>query len=1105
MKPTFKSFSTTISFGDWAAALPRWLLRSRTPFAAYLAMTFRSPASRCGLAPATATFPLPCPRLGLFGRCAHGLPHAQKQRLYLHRVVHIVVAALNFVHDCGRWAPRHLLWREPNASQKACFGRVRSFVVACFSRKEEFPLPPGRSGPDLVARLLELETFAGAFGLVGSSCTSDLLANFGPVPGVPPSAELPQLQPYRSLDVSRLRLHGTGSWHIAPFLEGSLWLPFQEPNILRHGLPLGTEDLPDFEKEDAEEHLKLALLWDARGLLQLAPPLPAGEAFQRSCRIFNSYKSPEADRQIGDRRPANKAELHLPGPSQFLPQGNLLTAYRLPRRKAQLTAYVSDRRDFYHQVAVSRARADCNRLPFAYPAGSFKGTSALADLGLASPPVRGHGPPRPGLLVPQTYVPAFRSLLQGDHLGVEFALEGHSQLLAAHHALLPAARVQGSAMLPLGPTWQALVIDDLVAAPLGRRVALAVLSLRAARLPITSPRLLSRLSGAWVSCAMFRRCSMCIFHRVFGPESRAAPGSPPHEPVPQPRKLAQEFCLASALLPLFASNIAVHQHSRAFATDASLALGAFCETEVGEELAHSLWLNGDRKGAYSRLSVGAEDVWGPPAGVEAVPPSLPFVLDLLEIGHPLGPVSAKAVDRGLRVGPPIHCTRSPHYAIEDPDFFAWLYAVLKEGRVLALVLHPPVGPLSVCCGPPGSKLKSTRGKLAKTLGARCLLFFRCPFCVPCPASRARCLKPTPLACLEDHCSGNERLDTPGLPVRFWEQPGKNRAFAGDQFAAHRFQRECCCSVAPTEAECDFFGHLPLGLVEAAADSFAAAGREQARGQEKPKPALESVLANDLLAAGAWRVRRVLKWKGAHHINVLELSSLAVLLRELALEAPDSRISILLDSAVAKAAAAKGRSTSFALAPGLARACALQLAYGLYMSLGFAPTRLNIADDPTRFTELRPRAQISLCKALPTWALHGLGARRFSRPLASWSRLFLIVLCAWGPPSYLVLSALGGAAEPSPTGGCPARLRLHTWFPRRRTWSFSFSRQCRSPLRPTKLFCRERSWSRLVFFLLAARPLVGSSTFAYTTALLRLPPYLQPTLDFLPRPFLDFPV
>ena len=257
--------------------------------------------------------------------------------------------------------------------QKACFQRIRSFVVACFSRKEEFPLPPGRFGPDLVARLLELEAFAGAFENLGSSTASDLLANLGlslacrPVPS--------QLQPYRSLDVSRLRLHGTGAWQIAPFLEGSLWLPFLEPGILRHGLPLGSKDLPDFEKEDAEEHLKLALLWDARTLLHLVPPLPIGE---RSCRIFNSYKSAEADRQIGDRRPANRAELHLTGPSQWLPQGSLFAAYRLPRRKAQITAFVSDRCDFYHQIAVTEARAGCNRLPFAYPREAFQGTAALA-------------------------------------------------------------------------------------------------------------------------------------------------------------------------------------------------------------------------------------------------------------------------------------------------------------------------------------------------------------------------------------------------------------------------------------------------------------------------------------------------------------------------------------------------------------------------------------------------------------------------------------------------------------------------------------------------------------------------------------------------------
>ena len=132
---------------------------------------------------------------------------------------------------------------------------------------------------------------ASAFANLGSSCATDLLANFGPVPGVPPSADLPQLQPYRSLDVSRLRLHGSGAWQIAPFLEGSLWLPFLEPGILRHGLPLGAEDLPDFEKEDADEHLKLALLWDAKGLLQLVPPTGPSEARALHEAATRAYES----------------------------------------------------------------------------------------------------------------------------------------------------------------------------------------------------------------------------------------------------------------------------------------------------------------------------------------------------------------------------------------------------------------------------------------------------------------------------------------------------------------------------------------------------------------------------------------------------------------------------------------------------------------------------------------------------------------------------------------------------------------------------------------------------------------------------------------------
>ena len=56
-----KSMSASLSCLDWAAALPRWIVRSRTTFGAYLAASFSLPPC-CGTsAPASATFPLPFP------------------------------------------------------------------------------------------------------------------------------------------------------------------------------------------------------------------------------------------------------------------------------------------------------------------------------------------------------------------------------------------------------------------------------------------------------------------------------------------------------------------------------------------------------------------------------------------------------------------------------------------------------------------------------------------------------------------------------------------------------------------------------------------------------------------------------------------------------------------------------------------------------------------------------------------------------------------------------------------------------------------------------------------------------------------------------------
>ena len=87
---------------------------------------------------------------------------------------------------------------------------------------------------------------------------------------------------------------------------------------------------------------------------------------------------------------------------------------------------------------------------------------------------------------------------------------------------------------------------------------------------------------------------------------------------------------------------------------------------------------------------------------------------------------------------------------------------------------------------------------------------------------------------------------------------------------------------------------------------------------KWRPALESVITNDLLASSSWTAKSVIPWSSQSHINVLELAAYGVLVRDLSRSSPDSRFSVFLDSQVAKSAAAKGRSTSLALSPGLGR-------------------------------------------------------------------------------------------------------------------------------------------------------------------------------------------
>ena len=114
--------------------------------------------------------------------------------------------------------------------------------------------------------------------------------------------------------------------------------------------------------------------------------------------------------------------------------------FRPPHHFASLPERIqaADRKDFYHQAKVSRARAFTNVLPFEYEPELVRDLKAWDVFEEVGKPVKRetHGdrlgqtaikPLREKDVAKVTL--GFKSLFQGDHLGVEFALESHTVLL----------------------------------------------------------------------------------------------------------------------------------------------------------------------------------------------------------------------------------------------------------------------------------------------------------------------------------------------------------------------------------------------------------------------------------------------------------------------------------------------------------------------------------------------------------------------------------------------------------------------------------------------------------------------------------------------------
>lgn len=155
------------------------------------------------------------------------------------------------------------------------------------------------------------------------------------------------------------------------------------------------------------------------------------------------------------------------------------------------------------------------------------------------------------------------------------------------------------------------------------------------------------------------------------------------------------------------------------------------------------------------------------------------------------------------------------------------------------------------------------------------------------------------------------------------------------------------------------------------------------------PGLESVLSNDVLLTSHWKLVDFVPWRIPLHINLLETSMAVRVLKRQALLLPDTRFLNFLDSQVAPGALTKGRSSSRLLLGLCRRSTALQIVGGLYPVWPYAPTKLNVADDPTRGLSPRPPVPLSI-RSVAGIDFSGLHSVHLNRPTANWVRLLLLV-------------------------------------------------------------------------------------------------------------------
>ena len=985
---------------------------------------------------------------------------------------------------------REKLQRGLNKQHSALIKHLKALVKSD-DPNLSFPIvQAGRRFPELTARLAELSDFVTANGVASNPYTRTF-------PGVSEELQvdntaMPELEPYRDLDATRLSIHGRGAWNITEFLGDELVMVYRDPRVIQlQRMPTNCPIIRD----QPEEILKLAQLWDTHGLLVAHFDQSFEDRPGELVRVFNALKNPACDRQIGDRRGRNSIEARVVGPSRWLPAGPDLQDLVIDPFTQTLSICATDRRDFYHQLWVTRARALCNTVGPGLPTEWLQDTQVWPQL-LELMRRRRYDRLRDGDLLGgegldnrrrrQSFEKcwiAFGSVFQGDHAGVDLATEGHTQLLKDAGLLEEDTRLQSQSPLRSSQVAQGLCIDDYfcvsveqegkapgaslsekllskarkkyeehnllgspdkdvvgeeeakvigaqlnassrarrlglvtLGVPLKKKLALSFVTLQVCALGFTTDALHLCLLGAWVSMLMYRRPLMSILCHVFTfvDSSQVDPMKP--RVMRLTRSVKDEMVLLATLMPLAVTELSAPYHGWLYATDASSSTGAVVRCQPGSEAVEVLWKACRSKGSYTRFRsqreillhrLGLSEETEEHAHEEPVRRPLAFRFDFIEVFSGASGITRLVESWGFSVGPCIDLSESEEYDMRFLHVVRWLTHLCSAKLLKGFMLEPPCTTFSIMRRPQLRSLEEPFGfdptdeatALGTLLAQRSFQVMHTGLVNEVPgilettfSSRMRAL-PSYIALKEDEASDMCRTDS----CRFGSVHMKPFKFLSVHAPLRRLARRCKCTKKHvvvqgvyTKASATYTPSLSLELARTICLAMLARQELLEEDQTNETKGLENLLVNQVALTEEWQTLFSWKFKKLSHINILELSSILRLVVHLAKEASHTRVVALTDSLVVRGAVSKGRTSSRGLGAVLRKICSYVTAAGIYLTVPFVPTRLNVADDPTREVELRKPAgekvtasmeelfEIACFPPMRRWA-------------ANWARLLLVLL------------------------------------------------------------------------------------------------------------------